>query len=108
MSVLSSTPTWTWSADVLAFAEQEGVSSYLEPLRELVCRLFPTALSLRVYVQKDPEIRDLTFIIWEVHVPVADVPDFHGSTERWYREVYSICPAHLTGPFCFILLRDNP
>jgi len=100
MSVLSSTPTWTWPADVLAFAAEQRVDSYLEPLREATVRLFPMAKKIAVSLELDPEIRDLRWIVFEVGARDADIPDYVAAMRAWHDELFRICPARLTHNFC--------
>jgi len=106
MSVLSSPPTWTWPADVLAFAAEQGVNSYLEPLGEALRRLFPMALSRSVSLTLDPEIRDLRTIVFEVRARDADIPDYVAAKRAWHDEVFRICPAPLVNHFCLLLIVE--
>src|SRR6266542_735760 len=99
------TPTtpWTWSADVLAFAAEQKVAAYLDPLLEVTRQLFPTALSLKVYVADDPEIRDDRHIVFEPHVPEKDLPSFVDAIHRWNDESGRVCPAPLVCVFRLFL-----
>ncbi len=96
---------WQWSADVLTYAAEHGVAEYLEPLLEATRRLFPTAVGLRVFLEKDPELRDVTFLIFEARVPRADIPDYLEARHRWGAELRRICPSHLAITFTLSLLR---
>jgi hypothetical protein len=89
---VQTTPAWQWPPDVLAFAAQQGLEAVLDPLLEATRRLFPTARSLAVYLNQDPEIRDLRTIIFEVRVPDQGYPDWLASRRRWYREFLRISP----------------
>jgi hypothetical protein len=98
---------WQWPADVLAFATQHQVQGYLDPLLQALQQLFPTARSLRVFLEDDPEIRDDWHIVFEVRVSSADVPDPRAATRTWHREFSQIC----RDPLCifrFSLLRIDP
>ena len=95
----TSTAAWQWSQEVLAYARARGIETYLEPLRLATGRLFPTAQSLRVLKEDDPEIRDLSGVTFEVHVPQQDVPDFVEANHRWTDELYKVCPAPLVCHF---------
>ncbi len=86
---------WQWPADVLAFAAQHQVQPYLDPLLEVLRRLFPTALQLQVYLEEDPEIRDDWHIIFDMQVPRQDVPNFVEAMRRWHEESFRCCPAPL-------------
>src|SRR3954451_24407036 len=89
---MTSAPPWQWPADVVAYAAKFNLADYLEPLRELTLRLFPTAVSFRAYLDPDPEIRDLTFLILEVIVPERDIPNWLEADRQWDREAYRIIP----------------
>ncbi len=103
----TSTTTWQWSSEVLAFARKEGVEGYLEPLRQATVRLFPTLSSLRVLKEDDPEISDLSCVTYEIRVPHQDVPDFVEANHLWTDELYRICPAPLVCNFVLLLFRDE-
>jgi hypothetical protein len=81
MSTLPTT-SWQWSPDVLAFAAEQGVADYLEPLREATLRVYPTAQELRVYREDDRELRDVRWIVFEVHVPDENLTDFVQAVHR--------------------------
>ena len=89
---------------MLAFAAQQGVERYLDPLLDAIQHLFPTARSLQVYVKEDPEIRDERCIIFDVEVPAQDIPDYVEAKQRWHRESFRICPAPLICNFCLLLV----
>jgi hypothetical protein len=89
---------------VLAFAEQEQVRPYLDPLLEVTRQLFPTARNLRVYVEADHELRDVRWIIFDVQVPAQDVPDYVAAVHRWSQETGRICPAPLVSAFSLRLV----
>src|SRR5262245_38007791 len=96
MAAPVSTPTgFPYASTVLIFAARNQVDSYLDPLREVLQRLFPTATSLRVYLEEDPEIQDDWHIVFDIQVPAADVPDFVKAKGQWQREAFRICPAPL-------------
>lgn len=104
MSALTDVQTWQWSPEVLAYAAKFNVADYLEPLRQATLRLFPTAASLRVFLEDDPEIRDLTFLIFEVQVPECDLPDSRGAKRRWNDEFFRIHTRPRQCPFVLSLL----
>ena len=54
---------WSWPADVLAFAAQNQAQAYLDPLRDLLRRLYPTARSFRAFIEFDPEIHEAVEIV---------------------------------------------
>ena len=103
----TSAAVWQWSPEVITFARAQGIDAYLEPLRQATCRLFPTARTLRIIKEDDPEIRDLSSITYEVCVPYQDVPDFVETHRRWVDELYKICPAPRVCDFVLSLLLDE-
>src|SRR5438270_5663009 len=72
--------------DVEEFAARHQVAGLLDPLRLALDRLFPTAQSVRMRLEEDPEIRDDCHLVFEVRVPRADVPDFGATKRRWHEE----------------------
>jgi hypothetical protein len=105
MSTLSVRETaWQWPADVLTFAAQHQVKAYLDPLLQAIRELFPTAVSLRVLLEDDPEIRDDWHIVFELRVPQEDIPDFVAAKRRWHTEQFRICPAPLVCIFRLTLV----
>jgi len=107
-TLISPTTSWQWPADVLAFAAQQQVQSYLEPLLEVLRRLFPTALSMRVELDEDPEIRDDRHITFDVCVPQADIPDYVAAKRAWHDEQFRIVPGPLVCIFRLQLIRVAP
>ncbi len=101
----TATTSWQWAAEVLAFAAEHQVADFLEPLLDATRNVFPTASSLRVVVENDPEIRDDGHIVFEVRVPKHDIPDFVKAVHFWTDELYRICPAPLVCTFRLTLLR---
>jgi hypothetical protein len=85
--------TVPWPADVQDFAARQQVDGYLGPLLEATRGIFPTATSIRVLLEGDPEIRDDWHIVFEVRVPGRDVPHSLKAQHWWIDELYRICPA---------------
>src|SRR4051812_35151695 len=84
---------WHWPDDVRAFAAEHGTEAYLEPLRDASARVFPTAISARVILELDPELRDDRHITFKVDVPSDDVPDYVKACHAWDDELGRIVPA---------------
>ncbi len=99
------TPSGHWSPDVLEFATRYQVADLLDPLRLALDRLFPTAQSVRVRLEEDPEIRDDYHLIFEARVPHADVLDFGAAKRRWHDELFRLCPAPRACLFRLTLIR---
>ena len=108
MSAVTDLKTWQWPPEVVTYAMKFNVADYLEPLRQATLRLFPTAQSLRIYLQDDPEIRDLTFLIFELRVPEADIPNWLEAYSRWEDEFYGLLPRPHQCPFVLHLRTARP
>jgi hypothetical protein len=106
MSAVPASPTtYPWPADLLAFAIRNKVDAYLEPHLDATRKLFPTATSVRVFLELDPEIRDFWYIVYEVEVPKRDVPDYVAAVRRWSAESMHIYPVKPGCCFCLTLIR---
>jgi hypothetical protein len=103
-AVIPPTKAWTWPAEVLDFAARKGLNGYLDPLLEATHRLFPTAQRVDVLVERDPEIRDHSYIVFEVYVPKSDIPDYVQAHHSWTDEFRRICPGPEGFLFCFTLI----
>src|SRR3954465_274870 len=66
---VSSTPHPTLSAEVLAFAREQGVEPYLPELVELARQAYPSATKFEVFIEDDPEIVD-RYIVFELDAPL--------------------------------------
>jgi hypothetical protein len=84
---------WHWPEDVKAFAAEHGTEAYLEPLKDALARLFPTAKRARVILELDPELRDDRHVTFKVDVPSDDIPDFVKANRAWGDELFRIVPA---------------
>lgn len=89
------TTTYQWTPEIVEFARRFNVDHQLDALREATLRTFPTATSFRVFLEDDPELRDVTFFTWEVQVLEKEVPDFLAAHDQWHDAFY----AHLTPPY---------
>ena len=98
--------TWQWPADVLELARREEIDDQLDPLLEATRRLFPTARSIRVYMEGDPELRDVRYITYEVRVLRDDVPDCLAADRSWYEELRRINPGPQKGLLGIHLIRE--
>ncbi len=80
-------------ADVIAFATEQGVAKALPKVLEMTKRIFPSARRLQVFLEPDPEIADLTFIVFEVEVAGLEVSQAVEAQWQWCRELSQCCPA---------------
>ena len=108
MSALTDAKTWQWSPEVVAYAAKYDVADYLEPLRQATLRVFPTASGLQVYLEDDPEIRDLTFLIFEIQMPEKDVTNWRDAHRRWSDAFYAVLSPPYQCPFALRLGSVSP
>lgn len=85
--------TWTWPADVLAFARQQGLEPSLGPLRAVAERAFPGLLDLQVRVDHDHDPPFGSYLAWEVTVPASDRDTYRAQTAAWYRDYAQVLPS---------------
>lgn len=84
----------TWAdlpAEVVSFANAQGVSSILPAVLEMTRRVFPNA-ALNVLLEADPEIANDAHIVVEVKVEL-EVPQALEARFQWHRELFGCCPA---------------
>jgi hypothetical protein len=93
----------SWPADVLDFAARHQIECYLEPLLAATRQVYPTARSLRVSLELDPEIRDDRHIVFDVEVPQTDIADYVKAQHRWTDELFRLCPTPLVCRFGMVL-----
>ena len=74
---------WHWPEDVKAFAAKHGLVDYLEPLREIATRQFPTAVRARVTLERDPELPDVWSLTFRIDVPDDDFPELFPAWLAW-------------------------
>lgn len=90
-------------ADVVAFAANYQAESCLQPLLEATHRIFPTAQSVKVSVEEDPELRDNTQIVFRVQVAGLSLDQVRVARRQWHdamRNVFN--PTHKL-LFCLFL-----
>jgi hypothetical protein len=84
----------TVSPDVYEYARKHGIEAPLRRLLEATPRIYPNALSIKVFMEQDVAIEDLWVIVFEVRVPAGDVTDFVAAQRPWgeaWMEAYP-CP----------------
>jgi hypothetical protein len=101
---------WTWSPEVLQFAQEAGVADFLDPMMEATRELFPTARAPRVKVEADPEIVDDRHIVWEIEMPFMGASDYLTAQKLWIKALCRVCPPPLTCVFRLLLMpvRHGP
>lgn len=104
MSAPTTTVTaWQWPADVLAYAAEHQLEPYLEPLLEVIRQIFPDPHRLSVYVDQDPELRDVRTILFDVQVMDWDLPQIRAARTRWTQGIFRVCPAPVVCHFGLLL-----
>lgn len=104
----TSTTTWQWSPEVLAYAAEQGVGQYLEPLREATLRVYPNARSLHVFKEDDHELRDVRWILFEVRVPEEELANIVATSHQWSAELFRICSPRLSHHFVLSVRAAMP
>jgi len=98
MATLTGTTGWTWSPAVHAFADEEGVTPYLEPVLALTRRLFPGRV-LRASVEADGEIPGERYLAIDVDIAGLEADAVVAARRLWDRELAHHCPRDLRHSF---------
>jgi hypothetical protein len=96
--------TWQWPAEVVQLAASRQATAYLDPLREALARLFPTARLVRTYAEADPEIRDDQHIVFDVRLSQEDLPNYVAAKRAWHDELFRVCPSSQASLFRLCLV----
>jgi hypothetical protein len=97
-------PLPTIPPEVMAYAEQEGATSYMVPMVEMTRTLFPDA-PMAVVLRPDPEVADLTFLSFDVGPrDDASVDWYVAAQKRWLEETMRLCPPQVAIVFTLSLL----
>jgi hypothetical protein len=84
--------------DVLAFAAEQGVATYLPAVLEMTRQVFPE-VPLSVQVEDDPEIANDRHLVIGVKAQNLGVPQALEALYEWHRELFARCPAPLVCVF---------
>lgn len=80
-------------ANVLAFAEEQGVSAYLPAVLTMARQIFPTN-PMKVFLEGDPELVNDWHIILEVQIAAdSSVDELVALHHRWNTDIFQHCPA---------------
>jgi len=82
--------TAAFSPDVVAFAREYQAEHCLQPLLEATHRIFPTASSVKVSVEEDPELRDNTQILFCVQVAGLSPDESWAARRKWNEAMVSV------------------
>lgn len=91
------------SPEVLTFAEQQGVRSYLPVVLTLARRIFPTA-PMGVAVEDDHELSYNRQIVIRVEVAGLDVPQLVDAQRQWSSDIFEHCPATHVSVFSLLMV----
>ena len=94
---VSSAPHPAVSAEVLAFAREQGVERYLPELIELARQVYPSATRFDVFTEDDPDIPD-RYIVFELDAPLT-VEQALEADKRWREGWLRIYPSPRTCVF---------
>jgi hypothetical protein len=88
----TSTPAFNVAPEVQAYATEEGVTEYLQPVLEMTRRHFSDARRFDAYVEDDPELRDVRFLFLDVELPPCEPTRAVERLFQWDQELVKICP----------------
>jgi hypothetical protein len=108
MPPVVSKPAVTVSPEVYEYTSKHGIEAPLERLLEATLRIYPNALSIKVYMEKDVEEAGLWFIVFEVCMAAADVPDYVAARRPWIDAWMEAYPYPRMHSFVLSLETINP
>ena len=79
-------------ADVIAFAEEKGVSDYLPAVLEMTRQVFANRPVVPL-LEDDPEIPDWRAIVMQVDVAGMNVERIVAAQQQWSAAIFQHCPA---------------
>jgi hypothetical protein len=94
-----------WSPEIVEFAQRVGLAPHLDALVEATHRTFPTLRKLDVTLECDPEIVNDWYLVFDVRVPAADVPDFIKAKHAWDDATVAITSRPLHHYYSLFLVR---
>lgn len=101
-------PAPHWSKEVTECAAKHGADKYLFPIWEMTRRLFPAPMQIGVFVEDDPEIADLQFIVFEVKVPGWEAQQMYEADQRWIAGLLECYPTPRLASFVLGLESSAP
>jgi hypothetical protein len=96
-------PPDTFSPEVAAFAAAHQAEHCLQPLLEATYRIFPTACSVKVSVEEDPELHDNTQIVFDVQVAGLSLDQVRAARRQWHEAMLSVFRPTRKLLFCLLL-----
>ena len=92
-----------WLPDLLAYAVHRQVEQYLQPMLDASQRIFPNARSIWVTLDPDPEIRDLSFITYNVRIPSMPGAEALSLQRLWTDELVRLRPYPVIDGFVLLI-----
>ena len=93
------------SREVKAFAKERRLTPHLPKIIEVLHELFGDATKVNVAVHHDPEIADLSWLLFEVQVPWKTTEQILQGERDWNRATAAVCPKPLLTEFVLLLRR---
>jgi hypothetical protein len=90
--------TRTFPAEVVRFADEQGVAALLEPILAMTEAVFP-GTHPTLEIDDDPEIAGDRHIVIEVRSKNHDVEDGLAKLDRWHEGLFKCCPSALAHLF---------
>lgn len=87
------------AADVIQYARAQGVEQFLLPHLEMTKRHFPSARRIRVILEEDPEIANLSYIVFWVEAEGLQPSQAVDAHHAWVRDSLKYCPPPIDSPF---------
>jgi hypothetical protein len=104
MAPVASTSAPPLQAEILEFAERNGIGPYLMPVLAMTRRMFPQASAVDLMIDEDPEIPGDAHLLFRVSLPCLDAAQYATSKFKWSEELFRICPSPLV---CIFRCRLN-
>jgi hypothetical protein len=83
------------SAEVLDYARQHHIEQCLQPLIEMTQKMFPTGEDFSIYMEQDPELRDVQSVVFDITVPDLSVDRWVAVHLDWTDRMLQICDPKL-------------
>jgi hypothetical protein len=96
-------PHSTLAPEVMAFAAEQSVSTYLPEVLTMTQRIFQRAV-VTIFLEDDPEIANDRHIVFEVDVSGMDEDQLFAAQTRWSRELFEHCPPAYAAVFRYALV----
>ena len=83
MAPIVSKPPVSVSSEVYEYTRKHGIEEPLRRLLEATPRIYPNALSIKVFMEQDVEEAELWFLVFEVCLAAADIRDYVAARRPW-------------------------